>query len=83
MNTLKLKSARVGKGFNQENIAKGIGVALATYCNKENGKKLFTTKEIERLAKLLSLTTQDIDEIFFDGNLSNVINNEQAASKAS
>jgi hypothetical protein len=54
---------------------------MATYCNKENGKRLFTTKEIEILTKVLSLTTLDIDEIFFDGNLSNVINNKSSAAQ--
>ena len=78
---MKLKAARVGKGLNQEKTAKKLKVAMATYCNKENGKRLFTTKEIEILTKVLSLTTLDIDEIFFDGNLSNVINNKSSAAQ--
>jgi DNA-binding XRE family transcriptional regulator len=80
MKVLKLKAARVEKGLTQKDTAKAIGVVLPTYCNKENGKLPFTTKEIERLAKVLNLSIHAVDEIFFDGNLSNVLSNEQAAT---
>lgn len=70
MKNLKLKAARVSKGLNQFETARAVGMAIATYCNKENGKKAFTAKEIEVLAELLNLNANDVDEIFFDGNLS-------------
>jgi DNA-binding XRE family transcriptional regulator len=79
MNSLKLKSKRVGKGFNQEKTALAINTTLPTYCNKENGKNPFTTVEIEKLAELFDLSVNDVDEIFFNGNLSKRLNNEQAA----
>jgi DNA-binding XRE family transcriptional regulator len=74
MNSLKLKAARVGKGLNQTEAAQAIETTTPTYCNKENGKKAFTTKEIEALAKVLNLNANDVDEIFFDGNLSKRLN---------
>lgn len=78
MNSLKLKGARVSKGLNQEETAKKVGVALPTYCNKENGKIPFTTKEISKLSKIFDLNIVEINDIFFDGDLTNRINNKQA-----
>lgn len=69
MNTLKLKSMRVGKGYTQTDVAKKLGVAIKTYCDKENGKKEFSPGEIINLANILDLDTQLVNQIFFDGKL--------------
>jgi DNA-binding XRE family transcriptional regulator len=81
MKSLKLKSIRVGAGECQKETALALGMYTPQYCNKENGKTPFTLEEIARIAKHFNLEPQVVDEIFFDGKLTNRIIDEQSAAK--
>lgn len=76
MNTLKLKSMRVGKGYTQTDVAQKLGTTTKTYCDKENGKKEFSLREIIVLAIILDLDLQLVNQIFFDEKLTNRLINE-------
>ncbi len=65
----KLKAARTLRGFSQADVAKVIGVSLATYNNKENGKKSFTVDDAGKIASTLKLSPQEVIEIFFPHQL--------------
>ena len=58
----RLKMYRVGYGLTQNDIAKELGMARATYCTKEQGKMDFTQTEINKILKLLNMK---YEEIFF------------------
>lgn len=69
MNTNLLKSKRVAAGFNQSAAANEVGLGLSRYNLKENGKYPFRLEEISKMAKLYRLTVDDVNAIFFDGEL--------------
>ena len=56
----RLKMYRVGNGLTQNDIAKALGMARATYCVKEQGKKEFTQKEVSKILKLLDMKYEEI-----------------------
>ncbi len=65
MNNLKLKSKRIEKGLTQKELAKKIGIVEVSYNRKELGSREFTCSEISKLAIALSLTNDELIEIFF------------------
>ena len=64
----KLAGYRTMYGINQSTIAKVLGIALPTYCNKEkNNKAEFTRSEMVEITKLLKvadLSSDILDEIY-------------------
>ena len=60
--TKKLKILRAMKEVKQEEVAEMLGITLATYSKKENGKSDFTITEAKKLASFFDCT---IEEIFF------------------
>ena len=68
MNLDLLKRTRLYKGYQQCEVANGIGLSRQTYNYKENGKSPFNIDELVRVSKFLSLSLDDINEIFF-GNV--------------
>jgi transcriptional regulator with XRE-family HTH domain len=69
LNRKKLKGVRVEKDFTQKSISTELGMGIISYHRKELGQREFTRTEIEKTAKVLELTLQDVNEIFFDNNL--------------
>ncbi|MCX4355789.1 MAG: helix-turn-helix transcriptional regulator [Oscillospiraceae bacterium] len=69
MKSLELKAERVRRGYTQEQIAKELGVSVAVYCLKENGKTAFTDAQKLALINFLGLTLQETNNIFYDGEL--------------
>lgn len=65
MDKMLLKSIRVGKGLNQIEIAKELGITPKTYNHKENGKAEFEVSQVKRLANVLELSSNQIYQIFF------------------
>ena len=65
-----LKRTRMYKGYQQYEVAEGIGLTRQTYNYKENGKSLFNIDEIVRVASFLNLTFDEVNEIFFDNSIS-------------
>lgn len=64
-NEKKLKAKIVESGFNQEQIAEMLGLTIATFNYKVNGKSEFKASEIKKLCEILSLTESDCMAIFF------------------
>ena len=62
-NTLKLRAAILESGLNQEQIAKLLGMTVATFNYKVNNKSEFRASEIKKLCEILKIT--DIDAYFF------------------
>jgi DNA-binding XRE family transcriptional regulator len=58
----KLRAAIVEAGYNQEDVAKAIGIDRSTFNQKINGHYDFTLPESIRIARLLHKT---LDDIFF------------------
>lgn len=69
MNSSKLKGIRVEKGKTQKNMAESIGKSLVTYSKKERGEVEFSNEEVGIVAKVLDLTSDQVNAIFFDDNL--------------
>ena len=66
MNLDKLKAARVERNLSQQELARIIGVTKITYWRKENGHREFNRTEIENIKKALNLSSDDVDNIFFN-----------------
>ena len=54
------------KGYQQYEVADGIGISRQTYNYKENGKSPFNIYEIVRVILFLNLNFDEVNEIFFD-----------------
>lgn len=68
INIPKLKGRMVEKGFTQARLGKAIGVSLSTIQLRfKQGGDSFTVGEVERIAMVLQLSQQDVNEIFFNG----------------
>ena len=64
----KLAGYRTMYGINQSTIAKVLGIALPTYCNKEkNNKAEFTRSEMVEITRFFKKIVPNIsmDELFF------------------
>lgn len=71
MNTLELEYARKKKGKTKKDMAEVIGKTLISYQKKEHGDVKFTDEEKVIVAKELGLTSEQVNVIFFDGELPN------------
>ena len=65
VNTNELRAARVRIGLNQVALAKKIGMTPSKLSMKENGKVPFSVKDIDNIAGVLGLSSDDIINIFF------------------
>lgn len=57
---LKLRAKRVEKGYTQDELAKKIGVSIATYNRYEIGKTEMTETTINKLLQILECKYEDI-----------------------
>lgn len=57
---VKLKGKRVENGITQQEMAKRLNMAIATYNFKENGKVEFTMTECIEIMKILNCSFEDI-----------------------
>ena len=55
----------VEKGYSVEQIAQKLGINSVTVYRKLSGETEFTRNEIAMLKSILSLTIEEIDNIFF------------------
>lgn len=69
MNIDELKSKRIKYALTQKKIAEKLGMSTKTYNRKELGIVDFSREEIEKIAKILNLNTEDIMSIFFGNNI--------------
>ena len=57
---MKIKEYRIKSGYNQEQVANILNIHQASYSNKENGKRGFTTEELKKLKELFNVTYEDL-----------------------
>jgi putative transcriptional regulator len=56
----KIKILRDNFNLSQFEVAQKMGISRTTYISIENGKREMTLPEIEKLAKILGIRTQDL-----------------------
>lgn len=64
----KLKALLKKNGINQNELADMLGLTYQTISIKMNGHKDFTQSEIRAIKLILSLTPEEIDDIFFSSD---------------
>ena len=72
MNPNKLRAVMVLHGENGTILSKALGISQQAFSAKINGRKgrEFTQSEIRTIKERYSLTAEDIDDIFFGGEVS-------------
>ena len=60
----RLKSIIADSGLKKTFIANKLTLSYQGYLNKENGKRVFSAKEISILKDLLKLSNKEVSEIF-------------------
>lgn len=65
VNVLKLKGKMVEKNINAEELAKRIGMDRATFYRRLGKSDDFTIKEVDSIVKVLGLTMDETNAIFF------------------
>ena len=70
MKPLEIKGARTRLGYTQQKLADVLGISVHSYRKKESGAVKFTEKEKFELARTLGFSLSQLDEILFDGELS-------------
>ena len=64
-NSELLRKAVARSGYKKAYIAQCIGLSYQGYLNKERGESEFRQSEIEGICKLLDLTAEEKESIFF------------------
>lgn len=64
-NTLELDYAIKRAGLDREKVAKILGIGITTLFNKLHNKVEFKASEIAKLKRLLNLSKEQRDMIFF------------------
>lgn len=80
-NTNLLKAKRVEKGYSQENMGNFMKLSPISYGLKERGEYEFSQSEIANISIILDLSIKVIDEIFFEGKLTDVLNRSTTPTK--
>ena len=66
INVRKLKSVLILKGISQQDLAYNLGISKQPLNYKINGRTPFKVSEILKIQKLLKLSKEERDNIFFD-----------------
>lgn len=69
MNSLELQFARKRKNKSKKDMAAAIGKCESSYSKKERGEVKFTDEERDIVIEVLELNLEQVNCIFFDGNL--------------
>lgn len=64
-NLCEMKAARVRRGLNQNDMAGILGITKQAYWCKENGKNVFSLKDLDILREKIQLTDEELHNIFF------------------
>ena len=64
-NTDKIKKRMSEIGMTQAELAKEIGIATPTMCQKINNIRPFSLEEAERVADILKIDDKDFGKYFF------------------
>ncbi len=66
VNTDKLRGKIVERRLKAQDVAKAIGINSATFYRRINGGGgTFTIEEADKIASVLNLTPEELNEIFF------------------
>ena len=75
MNVRLLKAKRVEHDMLQSELGYILGITPKSACQKENSVRCrYTVEEMLKITECLKLTGEEFDEIFFDGKLTECIN---------
>ena len=69
MNQLELEYARKRKNKTKAEMAASIGKSVVSYAKKERGDVKFSDEEKIIVARVLDLTSEQVNSIFFDSSL--------------
>lgn len=69
VNKQRLVDAIKARGLRLDFIAEKLGISRQTLSDKINNKKQFKLGEIQTLVKVLNLTPEEVDDIFFIYNV--------------
>ena len=69
MNQLELEYARERKNKTKADMAPAIGKSVVSYAKKERGDVKFSDEEKIIVARVLDLTSEQVNSIFFDSSL--------------
>lgn len=62
---IRFRQKLLGEGHTLESISKEIGINPATLHRKMTGESDFTRKEIQKITKILNLSSNEMNSIFF------------------
>jgi DNA-binding XRE family transcriptional regulator len=79
VNPIEFKIAQIRAGVSKEDIAKFLGINPTTVYRKFNGESDFTLSELRTLKKVLNLSKDDVDRIFFSESLAETQEAEKGA----
>ena len=66
-----IRGARSAFGFSQKQMADALGISESSYQKKEAGDIRFSDGEKVMVAKILGLSMDQVNQIFFGGELPN------------
>lgn len=69
MDTARLRELRAGRQVPLEKLGKVIGKSTVSYGKKERGEVPFKPSEVLALSKFYGLAYEEMNAIFYDGNL--------------
>ena len=69
MNTSRLRELRAGRRVSLETLGKVIGKSKVSYTKKECGETPFKPSEVIALSEFYGLSYDEMNAIFYDGNL--------------
>nr|DAY84884.1 MAG TPA: regulatory protein [Caudoviricetes sp.] len=66
LNWILLEAKTKEHGLTNEDVANALNIAPTTYYRKKRGETDFYREEIQKIRKILELSSSDVDAIFFD-----------------
>lgn len=67
--TKRFKAAIALRGFTMDKLAEALGISTATLSYKVNNIRQFKTSEIQAIKRILNLSAEERDKIFFAENV--------------
>lgn len=71
MKYCKLKAAMAMKGMNASELALAVGITRGTMSRKLRGENEFCVSEVQKIVRILGLTSDDVMDIFFSDKCPN------------
>ena len=64
-NRSEMRVARIRRDLSQIDMAEMLGITKQAYWRKENGKNVFSLKDLDILREKMQLTDEELHNIFF------------------